>query len=377
MISRPGRIARAAGIFTLSSMILLAVSAGCSRGWRSAPTLPPLQPSAQTPPPEVPLGAVRQTAVWLPGDAAGSGRSVRAWILQPAAPPATTAGHPGVVLIPGAGAATRDTLLGEARTLAAAGVAAIVYDKRKHGYTALRRDYRVLADDAVRASDVLRAAPGVDAARIGLLGWSEGGWVAPTAAQRAPESFAFVALASAPIVSPLEQVVWAVRRAVGGPAWLERTLTAALSSGRWFAPYLDFDVEPALSALRVPVWAVWGAADAGVPVNQAVRIVNQQVSGPVAVLVVPGAGHQLPLESGYLQRAAAWIHSLDTTSPSLTAADNVVTGGEPESALGVGQLPVLAWHGHPLLHLALSLTLAIASLAVRPRRHSLSQGIRS
>ena len=375
MISRQRRIARAAGTFALSSLILLAVSTGLSRGFRPAPTLPPLQPSAQAPPPEVPTGAVRQTSAVLPGDAADSGRSVRAWILQPAARAAAAAGHPGVVLISGAGAATRDTLLGEARALAAAGVATIVYDKRTAGYTALRRDYRVLADDAVRAGELLRAAPGVDATRIGLLGWSEGGWVAPTAAYRAPGRFAFVALASAPIVSPLEQVVWAVRRAVDVPAWLERTLSGALGSGRWLAPYLDFDVAPALSMLRVPVWAVWGAADAGVPVNQAARTVLSQVPGPVTVLVMPGTGHQLPLESGYLQRMAGWIHSLNTTSGPAAAGD-VVTGTEPESTLGVSQLPVLAWHSHPLLQLALSLSLAIASLAFRPRFRSLSQGIR-
>jgi len=80
------------------------------------------------------------------------------------------------------------------RLLPAEGVGAFVYDKRGTGasegkYT---QDFSVLADDAVAAMREARRLAGSRASRVGYQGTSEGGWVAPLAAIRAPVDFVIV-----------------------------------------------------------------------------------------------------------------------------------------------------------------------------------------
>ena len=80
------------------------------------------------------------------------------------------------------------------RLLPAEDIGAFVYDKRGTGgsegtYT---QDFETLADDAVAAMREARRIAGRRCARIGYQGGSQGGWVAPLAATRAPVDFVIV-----------------------------------------------------------------------------------------------------------------------------------------------------------------------------------------
>jgi len=80
------------------------------------------------------------------------------------------------------------------RLLPAGGVGAFVYDKRGTGgsggkYT---QDFSLLANDSVAAMREARRLAGARAGRIGYLGTSQGGWVAPLAATRTPVDFVIV-----------------------------------------------------------------------------------------------------------------------------------------------------------------------------------------
>jgi hypothetical protein len=80
------------------------------------------------------------------------------------------------------------------RLLPAEGVGVFVYDKRGTGgsggkYT---QDFDVLADDAVAAMREARRLAGPRDGRVGYQGGSQGGWVAPMAALRAPVDFVVV-----------------------------------------------------------------------------------------------------------------------------------------------------------------------------------------
>src|SRR6478672_3843092 len=80
------------------------------------------------------------------------------------------------------------------RLLPAENVGVFVYDKRGTGgsdgkYT---QDFDTLADDAVAAMREARQIAGTRCARIGYQGGSQGGWVAPIAATRAPVDFVIV-----------------------------------------------------------------------------------------------------------------------------------------------------------------------------------------
>jgi uncharacterized protein len=91
------------------------------------------------------------------------------------------------------------------RLFPSAGVGAFVYDKRGTGASGgkFTADYLLLADDAIAAAREAKRLAGARAQRIGYLGMSQGGWVAPLAAKI--EAVDFVVVAYGLAVSPLEE----------------------------------------------------------------------------------------------------------------------------------------------------------------------------
>ncbi len=101
---------------------------------------------------------------------------------------------PIVVLVHGAehDSALTDYFL--QRMLPAKGLGAFVYDKRGTGKSGghYTQDFSLLADDVVAALHEARRLAGARLSRIGYQAGSEGGWVAPIAANRAPVDFVIV-----------------------------------------------------------------------------------------------------------------------------------------------------------------------------------------
>ncbi|HEX3665491.1 MAG TPA: alpha/beta hydrolase [Rhizomicrobium sp.] len=101
---------------------------------------------------------------------------------------------PVVVLVHGSENDSALTSYSLQRMLPAEGIGAFVYDKRGTGKSGgvYTQDFNVLADDAVAAMREARRLAGPRLGRIGYQGGSEGGWVAPLAANRAPVDFVIV-----------------------------------------------------------------------------------------------------------------------------------------------------------------------------------------
>lgn len=123
--------------------------------------------------------------------------------------PAGDGPFPGVVIIHGSGDSDRHHLW--TRTFADAlvdgGLAVLLPDKRGSGRSG--GDWRtvgfeILADDALAAHARLRREPEVDPERVGVMGLSQGGRVAPLAAARSP-GIAFVVDVSGSVVGFVEQ----------------------------------------------------------------------------------------------------------------------------------------------------------------------------
>src|SRR5947208_10345826 len=101
---------------------------------------------------------------------------------------------PIVVLVHGAEHESARESYALQRLLPAENVGVFVYDKRGTGgsggkYT---QNFNMLADDAVAAMREAKRIAGARCARIGYQGGSQGGWVAPIAATRAPVDFVIV-----------------------------------------------------------------------------------------------------------------------------------------------------------------------------------------
>ncbi|RFS82374.1 alpha/beta hydrolase [Actinomadura spongiicola] len=186
--------------------------------------------------------------------------------------PARSRGRvPGVVLVTGSGAGVpREHLLTEATQFARRGLAVLIYDKRSEGYTDLRRSFSELADDALGAVGALRARPGVDPAKVGLWGLSEGGWVAPLAASRSAD-VAFVIVVGGNAMSPIRQQVWnetsGLRRAGVSGSLLDHAKRnfARLGADAGLFAEAFFDAEGVLERVRQPLLGIWGEHDLQTP----------------------------------------------------------------------------------------------------------------
>ncbi len=246
--------------------------------------------------------------------------------------------HPGVVLIPGGG---RDDRLNYpprfvAARLARCGIAALVYDKRGTGGSdgdLEAATFEDLTADALAALRVLRAQDGVEAGRVGVIGFSQGGRLAPVVAAR-DTAVAFVVTLASPFTSVRQTRLYAieqaaqrlrlpaarrdtllalwdayfVRREAGAstadldarirrlPASLPEALRPPLSTAPPRGPLFNsagHDATAAWRGLRVPFLALFGERDQVVPVAASLRRLREVLGEGAAleVLVVPGVDH--------------------------------------------------------------------------------------
>lgn len=261
--------------------------------------------------------------------------------------------YPAVVLISGSGPQDRDERIAGhkpflllADTLTRAGYAVLRTDDRGVGATTGHLDtsnYTDLTDDIMAGLGYLRGRPDIDGDRIGLIGHSEGGYLAPLAATRPDSRLAFVIMLAGPAV-PGSEVLLAQNEAFLRSADTDRetvrhrvgyitTLTTLIRSGDreqvirfatdhndalppelrqpqsaiddlttpYFDALVDYDPTPALQALHIPVLATYGSKDMQVPAAQSAPAARAALAGnPRAeVHVFDGINHMLqPADTG-------------------------------------------------------------------------------
>jgi uncharacterized protein len=258
---------------------------------------------------------------------------------------------PAVVLISGTGHNTRDedvwghkvfVILADA--LNRKGIAVLRYDKRGVGGSSGDYDSATTADftsDAEAAVAWLKTQPQIDANRIGVLGHSEGGIIAPAVAA-ADKSVAFVVMVAGPCIRGdrlfvLQSAMTA--KAYGAPddyiakrkvfdeelysaivsaptesAALERA-KALIAQGvgdklvdqneaetlpqedtrPWERYFLAYDPAPTLTRLTVPVLALNGSLDVQVPAKENLAAGRKALknNSNATVMELPGMNHLL------------------------------------------------------------------------------------
>ncbi len=233
-------------------------------------------------------GAPRSPGVEDPGEPVsfrnGPERLVGSLLLPPGPGP-----HPAVVAIEGSGDASfrlgwtagyfpfwKDV----AEFLVDRGYAVLLYDKP--GVNASTGDWRRQsfqdrADEVIAAVQHLAQRDDIDARRIGLVGHSQGGWIAQIAGATHPEEVAFLVLLAGPAVSVKRQIrddvenAW-VCRGISGPGLALRQGTLRLTLGLldgvarvarpiYLARIIRFDPVHVLPAVGQPTLALFAEND--------------------------------------------------------------------------------------------------------------------
>ena len=272
---------------------------------------------------------------------------------------------PTVIVVQGSGSLDRRGRMARAHATALPqhGIAVLTYDKRGMGSSTgswRTQSFADLADDVVGGFQALLSRPEVDRERIGILGHSQGGWIAPLAAERVQP--AFLVIVSGTPLTPLEQGVSIHEAASRGRGMSEpdlnesstllrqiyqvvatnqgaEAIAARIEEARgrpWFDPeahalppdsstnrrYLhhlpfDFDVTRYLTAYSGPLFVVNGGKDLLVPAarsQEGFRTIRG--TRPTRLLLMPEVGHSLsPSERGtpvpeYWAALVEWVGQL-------------------------------------------------------------------
>jgi len=276
--------------------------------------------------------------------------------------PAGAGPFPAALLITGSGAQDRnEALMGHkpflviADALTRRGIAVLRVDDRGVGGSTGNIMTATISDnagDALAGLEFLRHHLKIDSTRVGLIGHSEGGWVAPLAASRSGH-VAYVVLLAGPavtgeairyaqdsvlalaagasfaMVSANHKLSFAMNQALKAEPNDSLAADAMLSAAEsvyhrltpperaaidttkmfadttalrqrlqvlttpWYRYLLTYDPVPALRALRIPTLALFAERDLQVPPKQSVPVLERVTAGRhnVTIRVFPGLNH--------------------------------------------------------------------------------------
>ena len=250
------------------------------------------------------------------------------------APQAAATKLPAVVLVPGFGPEDRDEVTGNvpvfgllAGHLADAGYLVVRYDRRGIGQSGGRAENATLteyADDLNGVVDWLRRRKDVDANRIGVIGYDEGGAVAMLTAAKQSRIRA-LGLIAVPGVSGRDYVVEQQARALASidasaadkqaKVQLQQTImNAAISGVGWdnvpaelrrgadqpiYRSWLLFDPAAVIPKVEQPMLILQGDADVEVPRTHADKLASLANARPrrrpedTRLSILPGVTHPL------------------------------------------------------------------------------------
>lgn len=210
---------------------------------------------------------------------------------------------PTVVIIHGSGTSQRDSVwyLSVTQHLQQNGIAVLLPDKRgseKSEGKWLGSSFEELATDTVSAIDFVKKQNMFESSTIGLVGMSQGGWIAPIVATQTDDVAFVVSMSGAAVTTEdqlLHEEIYNIAPFTYG--FLAR-LIAPISSGilmkkEFFLPTAGFDPITYWKDVDVPVFFALGENDENVPVNASIERLKENNLDHFIIKVYPDGGHAL------------------------------------------------------------------------------------
>ncbi|WP_213947119.1 alpha/beta fold hydrolase [Luteibacter sp. dw_328] len=237
--------------------------------------------------------------------------------------------HPyaAVVLVHGSGQEKRMTTF--ASRLASQGIAVLTYDKRGVGESGGvyagpevgtnnidAANFDLLATDASAAVAELSTRLPRNSIPLGLVGFSQAGWIIPLAAKKNP-TVKFMVLFSGPVVTAREQLRFQFYTQGNRSFWETHTEADAREHVRSDPDkyqFADTDPRDTLATLSTPGLWLFGGKDIQAPVGLSIEHLDalKARGKPYDYQMFPTLGHNLtsPDASEPVTAAVAWIKAL-------------------------------------------------------------------
>lgn len=214
---------------------------------------------------------------------------------------------PAAVIIHGSGTSRRANrwYLTLTHYLQDNGIAVLLPDKRgseQSGGDWRNASFEDLATDTLAAIRYLSAERSTEVSKIGVIGMSQGGWIAPIVADRSPDlSFLVSVVGSA--VSTHQQFLYeedhnlrqfGVLPGVSGAlAYASTFVHRSWVQKEFWSAVGDFDPLPYWQRLEVPALALYGEADTNTPSARSAELLRGLGQPGIDVRVYSGSGHAL------------------------------------------------------------------------------------
>ncbi len=158
-----------------------------------------------------------------------------------------------IVLVHGSGGQSRFApyYISLGYSLSEMGYGVLLYDKRGTGSSSgnyQKASMDDLADDALAAVSYLKSRSDLNIEEIGLLGTSQGGWIAPMAANKS-EHVDFIILNVAPAVSVFDQDIHRVYYSMDDDGWEQSAVDSAIAYTKLYFKYAENNKAKDMKAL--------------------------------------------------------------------------------------------------------------------------------
>jgi len=208
---------------------------------------------------------------------------------------------PVAFIIHGSGTSQRNSrwYLAVAKHLQENGIAVLLPDKR--GSEKSEGDWRTstfedLAGDTISAIEIVKGQEQFDVSYIGVIGMSQGGWIAPLVATES-EDVSFVVSMSGAAVTTDEQLLYEEINSITemGTYQVVAELIAPITTNNiknmeFWSYIAKFDPLPYWEGVKAPSFAAFGGNDMNVPVEESVKRF-QSLDKEMLIKVYPDGGH--------------------------------------------------------------------------------------
>ncbi len=219
---------------------------------------------------------------------------------------------PAAVVIHGSGTSARNNgwYLTLVKYLQDRGVAVLLPDKRGSEKSAgdwRSASFQDLAMDTVAAVEAARSTADIDPARIGVIGMSQGGWIAPIVATEA-DDLNFVVSMVGSAVTPVEQLqfeeVHNLRQfgflpgIAHGIAAMSTQYIRHIKQKTFWSQIGDFDPMPYWQRVDVDTLVLFGSEDTNTPTQASVALLEGISNQHIEIETYQGSGHALESPEG-------------------------------------------------------------------------------